>query len=117
MDIRTIEDIVKKEELYVDDHAFDQKAFSYACQVRKAAFALDGDNFKRVCAEEYDDLSKKTDLTGIQDSCSVRNVLRTRRLANLLINDKGEDNFAVLPRLIGLLTQQLYSLGPDRQHD
>jgi hypothetical protein len=117
MDIKTIEEVVKNEEIYIDDPSFYVRAFSYACHIRKKAYALDGDNFKRIFAEEYDALSKRTDRAGIQDSCSVRNVLRTRRLANLLINDKGEVNFAVIPRLIGLLKQHLYSLGPNRQHD
>lgn len=117
MDIKTIEEIIKKEEIYADDPSFYARAFSFACHVRKRAYALDGDNFKRVFAEEYDSLSRRIDHTRIQDSCTVRNVLRTRRLANLLVNDKGEVNFAVLPRLIGLLKQHLYSLGPNRQHD
>lgn len=117
MDFQFIAEAIKKREIYVDDPAFYSKAFSFACQQRKLIYARDGDNFKRVFAEEYNELSKHIDLTKIQESCSVRNVLRTRRLANLLINDKGELNVAVLPRLIDLLKQHLYSLGPERQYD
>ncbi|HEV8053046.1 MAG TPA: hypothetical protein VGP47_11180, partial [Parachlamydiaceae bacterium] len=117
VDLNTISEAIKKREIYVDDPSFYSRAFSFACQVRKSVYARDGDNFKRVFAEEYNELSKRIDKTGIQDSCSVRNVLRTRRLANLLINDKGEINLPVLPRLIGLLKQHLYSIGPDRQFD
>lgn len=117
MDLTTIEEAIKANEIYLDDPNFYSKAFTFACQTRKAIYARDGDNFKRVVVEEYDALSRRIDATPIQESCSVRNVLRTRRLANLLINDKGELNLTVLPRLIGLLKENLYSLGPNRQYD
>lgn len=117
MDLNTIGEAIKKKEIYVDDPSFYSKAFTFACQMRKAAYAKDGDNFRRLFAEEYNELSKRIDKSDIQDSCAVRNVLRTRRLANLLVNDKGEINLAALPRLIELLKQHLYSIGPDRQYD
>lgn len=96
---------------------FLDKLFDLAVKERKVAQTLDGDNLKRVCAEEYEDLSRRLDSTQIQDSCSVRNVLRTRRLANLLITDKGELNVALLPKVIALTKNYLYSLGPQRQFD
>lgn len=117
MDLTTIEEAIKAQEIYLDDPLFYSKAFTFACQLRKSLYARDGDNFKRVVAEEYDGISKYVDSTPIQDSCSVRNVLRTRRLANLLINDKGEVNLTVLPRLITLLKDHFYFLGPNRQYD
>jgi hypothetical protein len=117
MDLAIIEEAIKTNEIYVDDPKFYAKAFTFACQTRKALYARDGDNFKRVITEEYDAISRRIDATPIQDSCSVRNVLRTRRLANLLINDKGELNLTVLPRLIDLLKENFYSLGPNRQFD
>lgn len=104
-------------EIFIDDPEFYDKAFSFAAQQRRLRFAKDGDNFRRVCVEEFDDLSKRLDKTKFQESPSVRNILRTRRLANLLINDKGEINIAVLPRLIDIISNNLYSLGPNRQHD
>lgn len=117
MDLEEITGIIRDREIYIDNASFYSLAFSFACERRKRAFAKDGDNFRRVIAEEYDSLSKRLDLTKFQESCQVRNVLRTRRLANLLIDDKGELNRIVLPRLIDLLKQHLYSLGPDRQYD
>jgi len=117
VDFQLIADAIAQKEIYIDDPAFYSKAFTFACQLRKAVYARDGDNFRRVSAEEYDGLSKRIDATQIQESCSVRNVLRTRRIANLLINDKGELNIAFIPRLIDHLKQHLYSLGPERQHD
>lgn len=117
MDFQTIAEAIKKRKIYPDDPSFYSRAFSFACHQRKLMDARDGDNFKRVVVEEYHELSKRIDRSLIQESCSVRNVLRTRRLANLLINDKGELNVSVLPRLIELLQQHLYSLGPERQYD
>lgn len=99
------------------DPKFLERVFSLAAKERKVAQMLDGDNLKRVIAEEYEDLSARLDLTQVQDSCSVRNVLRTRRLANLLINDKGELNVSLLPRVITHVRTYMYSLGPQRQYD
>lgn len=96
---------------------FLEKTFSQVAKARKIAQTRDGDNLKRVIAEEYEDLSRRVDATSIQDSCSVRNVLRTRRLANLLINDKGELNLSLLPRVINHIKTYLYSLGPERNSD
>lgn len=101
----------------ISDPRFFQKIFTTICKERKRSSVKDGDNIKRVCAEEYDELSRRVDATNIQESPSVRNVLRTRRLANLLINDKGEINLGLLPRVITHLTNHLYSIGPNRQFD
>lgn len=99
------------------DRSFLDRVFSIIAKARKSAQMRDGDNLKRVICEEYEDLSNRLDATGIQESCSVRNVLRTRRLANLLINDKGELMTALLPKVITLVSSCSYSLGPDRSHD
>jgi hypothetical protein len=101
----------------LDDPAFYQEAFSLACLERRKKYLREADNFKRTCVEEYDELSIRLDKTKFQESCSVRNILRTRRLANLLINDSGELNIAVLPKLMDLLQRSLYSIGPNRQYD
>lgn len=108
---------IRKRQISFDNPDFYEKAFAFAVDQRKLAFTREGDNFKRVCVEEYFDLSVRLDRTQFQDSCAVRNVLRTRRLANLLINDKGELNLAVLPKLIAYLKTYRYSLGPNRQYD
>ncbi|CAF22727.1 unnamed protein product [Candidatus Protochlamydia amoebophila UWE25] len=74
----------------------------------------------KICAyivEEYEEISRRLDRSQIQESCSVRNILRTGHLAALLIDDKGEINFAVLPTLIQKFKSHLYSLGPNRQYD
>jgi len=112
-----IKEIISALNTPLDDSSFFEKIFSAAANLRKSEYAKDADNFKRVCAEEYDTLSKQLDKTQIQDPAAVRNVLRTRRLANLLINDKGELNKGLLPKVIAHLTTHLYFLGPRREYD
>lgn len=117
METDQISQILSSIHIPINDPRFYIKVFTAVSKERKAAQARDGDNLKRVVAEEYDELSRRLDNTRVQESTSVRNVLRTRRLANLLINDKGELNAAMLPRVISHLTANLYSLGPQRQYD
>lgn len=110
-------EIIQECKIIIDQPDFYSQAFTFASSQRKAIYANDPDNLKRVCAEEYNELSRRLDASHFQESCAVRNVLRTRRLANLLINDKGELNTLVIPKLIVHLKRHLYSLGPDRQFD
>lgn len=117
MDRDQTREIIESIKLPIDDPQFYTRAFTLAAKARKQAYSKDGDNFKRVTAEEYDDLSRRLDRTRFQESTSVRNVLRTRRLANLLINDKGELNLGLIPKVISHLKSHLYSLGPNRQYD
>lgn len=101
----------------IDSPEFFSAVFTYIAKKRKAAEKLEGDNFVRIFSEEYDGLSRRIDLGGIQESCSVRNNLRTRRLANLLIDDRGMVNIASLKHVIKICKEHLYFLGPDRQYD
>lgn len=114
---KSTEEFLAEIQLPIDDPRLFSRVYNGVAKERKIAQSRDGDNLRRVCAEEFEDLSLRLDATGIQESCSVRNTLRARRLANLLINDKGEVISSLLPRVINLLTLHLYSLGPDRQHD
>jgi hypothetical protein len=87
--------------------------------VRKRKAALDGEDhiIEKICTEEYDELTKRLDLAEIQASCNVRNVLFTRRLANVLINDEAELDLRAVDAAIGILEKKLYSTGPQRQFD
>ena len=117
MGVDNIKDVVTEANVPIEDPLFFPRVFTLVAKERKLAYARDADNFKRVCAEEYDDLSKRLDRTKIQESTAVRNILRTRRLANLLINDKGDINTSLLPKVINHLSKTMYSLGPNRQFD
>lgn len=65
-----------------------------------------------VLLEDYGSLSRRLDRSQIQESCSVRNVLKTRALAQLLFHDDGELNLAAINEAIGVLRNHLYHLGP-----
>lgn len=117
MDFEKILDILSSIHSDLNKGNFFVRIFTLVSQRRKRALSKNADNLRRVCSEEYDELSRRLDRSKIQESCSVRNILRTRRLANLLINDKGELNLALLNKAINLLSDHLYSIGPNRQHD
>lgn len=101
----------------VVDPQFYARAFTVVAKEIKATLAKEGNPLRSLCLEEYDTLSKRADRSGIQDSCSIRNVLRSRCLAELLIDEKGDLNVALIPKVITQFKANLYSLGPDRQHD
>lgn len=115
--MKDIDAFLNSVKLKTDDPRFFQKVFSQVSKVLKAINAKSGDNLKRVIMEEYGSLSHRADKSKFQESCSIRNVLRTRRLANLLINDEGELNLSLLPTLHNYLKQYCYVLGPERQFD
>lgn len=96
-----------------DEKAFYFQAFSFVDQGKKTA----RDPVESLLLEEDVKLSLQIDQSQLQESCSVRNVLKTRRLAEILIDEKGEVNKAILLQSIKTLEKALYSLGPDRQHD
>jgi len=117
VDIEDIYKAIREEEIFVYEPEFYERAFSFVSKQQKKALSREADNFRRVAVEDYDELSKRLDLTKFQESCAVRNVLKTRRLANLLVDDKGELNLSVLPRLISHVETYLHSIGPNRQYD
>ncbi|MBS4167749.1 hypothetical protein [Parachlamydia sp. AcF125] len=117
MDSNKIEQLFLQLEASLEDPRLFQNLFAIVTKIRQHNDAKDGDNLKRVCAEEYEELSRRMDRSSLQESCSARNVLRTRRLANLLINDEGEINFSLISPLMELFKTYLYSLGPHRQYD
>lgn len=113
----TLSEILASIKVPIQDPSFHQRVFTIVAKNRKVLKAKDIDSLEKAIAEEYDDLSRRLDRTKIQDSSSVRNVLRTRQLANLLIDDKGDLNILQLPKVVSYLKKHLYSLGPNRQYD
>lgn len=75
------------------------------------------DSFVELFAQEYYEISKNMDESGLQDSGAMRNVQKTRTLACLLINDRGELDLPTLSQAIDALKSHLYSIGPNRQND
>jgi hypothetical protein len=112
-----IKDIRSAIKTNVEDPEFLANVYSYVAKNRKSHLKLESDNIKRVCLEEYEDLSQRVDAGGFQESCSVRINLRSRRLANLLIDDKGFLNRGVLKHTIDIVEEHTYFIGPGGQHD
>lgn len=101
----------------VDDPLFPERLFSLVARERKLLFREGEDSIQKICSEEYDDLSRRLDCSELQESSSVRNVIKTRRLANLLISDTGELLLKQIPIILENLKKYLTSLGPNRQFD
>jgi hypothetical protein len=108
--------LLRNIDIPLTDPRFPHKAFSVLAKERKHHLAGKED-YKQIIEEEFDTLSRRLDRSKIQESCSVRNILRTRMLANLLINEHGELELGKLAKVAEELKQHLYSLGPDRQYD
>lgn len=57
------------------------------------------------------------DESGLQDNCAVRNVVQTRALASLLIDDAGQLKYELLPLASKYLESTAFSLAPEGQQD
>lgn len=112
-----INNLLSQLKVSVDDPEFYSRVFTFISRSHKTTRPSDLEKWEKVCCEEYDDLSRRLDATDIQASTSVRNVLKTRKIAILLFTDKGELNDHLLLPLISCLNRSLYSLGPNRQCD
>ncbi len=99
------------------DSSFYSEAFQSAIKYWKNRLKQSPNQLEQLVVEEYGDLTKRLDRSELQDSVSVRNVLRCRAIANCLIGDNGEIHLDLLPELIQQLKAHLYSIGPNRQHD
>lgn len=93
-----INKILEKVDIPLEEDLYSQRVFS-------------------AIGDVFDEISLEAEESGVQESCSIRNILKTRELANYLINDEGKFNEALLPQIIDDLGKKLYSLGPDRQPD
>ncbi len=76
-----------------------------------------GTGISSIVADQMPELSMALDASGIQESCSVRNCLKARRLAIALVNDEGRLQEGLLDEAILALQSHLYSLGPGCQYD
>ena len=101
-------------ELTPVDPQFYPKAFSKAV---KHAAKKSLSPIAAVVCEEYDELSRRLDRAEIQDSCSVRNVLKTRALSLLLFHEDGELNLNAVAEAMTVLKNHMHSLGPQREFD
>lgn len=101
----------------LDHPEFYSRVYSHIAKKRKLDSKGKLTRIEQICREEYLHLTVRLDQTELQESCSVRNVLKSRQLAKLLLNEKGQMKKEILPQLIRELETHLYSLGPGRQYD
>lgn len=114
---KQISDLLNETNLPVNHPFFFSRIFSLLAKQQQVNRAAKNDTIEKVIKADYDELSRRLDRSAIQESCSVRNILKTRRLALLLIDNQGELRTTLLPEFINLLKTHLYSLGPNRQYD
>jgi uncharacterized coiled-coil protein SlyX len=108
--------IALPEALTALDTSFQQEVFSAVIRAGKDQ-CKQQHHWQGICSEEYGELSRRLDRSLLQDSVSVRNVLRSRCMASLLVDEDGEIPTHQLQEQIDYLQQHLYSLGPQRQYD
>lgn len=89
----------------------------YARVFEQLAPVQNHDPVLNILREEHIKLSHQVDQSGLQDSCSVRNILVTRGIAIYLIDENGRLKIDKIPQILSVLKENMYSLGPDRQHD
>jgi hypothetical protein len=114
---KEIDHILASVKAPIEHPLFYPRIFALAAKRRRVERKTTADAVSHLVTEEYEELSRRLDRSQLQESCSVRNVLRTRKLAQLLIDDKGEINLTALPIIISYFKEHLYSLGPNRQYD
>ena len=117
MQKKEIDHILASAKAPLDHPLFYPRIFALAAKRRRLERKTAADAISHIVTEEYEELTRRLERSQIQESVSVRNVLRTRQLAQLLIDDKGEFNLTLLPAVISYLKEHLYSLGPHRQYD
>jgi hypothetical protein len=99
--------------MYHDDPSkFFQELFE-----EEAGNLKEDDPLQRVVCGEFPQLCRNFDETLIQESWSWRNVHSSRELAFAIIDPKGEIDRKALYRVVFLLEENMYSLGPERHHD
>jgi hypothetical protein len=98
-----------------NEPSFLSKLFTFISKIKKER--VKGDDLKRILSEEFDDLSRRAQRSSIQSPFQIRNLTKARRLADLLIDEKGELKVPEVKRAITLLEEVLYPLGENRESD
>lgn len=114
--LKVHQQIIDSLDVTIDDPSFPDRVFKAVSHIKSPLLA-EKSEIDKIVGEDFDELSRALDLSDIQESCSVRNVLISRRLAQLLIDEKGDIRSDLLPELIEKWKKNLYFLGPKRQYD
>lgn len=100
-----------------NDPSFLQRIFALVSRSVKKELSKEKDPLVAAIREEFNSCSWRADRVRIQASCSIRNVIRCRLIAQELINDEGKVELARLKTAIETLQKYLYPLGPERSLD
>lgn len=109
--------LITEAEVPANDPSFLQKVFALVSKDNKKGILKEKELLIGAIREEYNSLSWRADRVGIQESCSIRNVMRSRAIATYLIDDDGKLDGAKLNCAIESLQKYLYPLGPGRSLD
>lgn len=112
-----IEHILNSVKASLDHPLFYPRVFALIAKEKREVRGQQKDPLLRVITEEYEELSRRIDSSQIQDGTVVRNILRSRQLAKLLIDEKHGINLDRVDQAIKYFEDSTYSLGPNRQHD
>jgi hypothetical protein len=109
--------LVAEAQVPANDRTFLQKVFALVSKANKKELIKEKDPLVVAVREEYNSLSWRADRVRIQESCSIRNVMRAREIAIHLIDDEGKLDLTQLDVAIVALEKYLYPLGPARTFD
>lgn len=109
--------LIPEADVPANDPSFLQKVFALVAKDNKKGILKEKEILIGAIREEYNSLSWRADRVGIQESCSIRNVLRARAIAIHLIDDEGKLDSVKLNCAIENLQKYLYPLGPGRSLD
>lgn len=114
---KNLEKILSEVEVLIEDPRFSGDAFRTLSHANQEIVEKEADPLKKALLADDEELTRLLDESSVQESCSVRNILKTRELANLLVTEEGELDQSLVTRAIELVKESLCSLGPDRQFD
>lgn len=109
--------LVAEAQVPANDPTFLQKVFGLVSRDNKKELFREAEPLILAIREEYNSISWRADRVRIQDSCSIRNVMRCRAIAMSLIEEDGKLNLGKLELGIQALEKYLYPLGPGRLYD
>lgn len=101
-------------EITLEDETFYRRLYMRVAAEREGAFLTE------ACAafsEEYNALSFRIERSAVGEGCSVRNLLLSRKLATLLIDEGGALRREELIPLVAFAKENLYPTGPEGELD
>ncbi|NGX62189.1 MAG: hypothetical protein K940chlam9_01683, partial [Chlamydiae bacterium] len=93
------------------------ESFLETAFVEVASLRTYADPLEEVICGEFTEICNAFEKSHLQESSSWRSVYQARRLASILIDEKGELDISLTKKSLRFLEENFYSLGPNRFHD